>query len=124
MVIASDSSPVDWLSECLERLERLGNLQHNWDSYGASAVNELSIFLTRQLLTILACLEAVEKTVVSASPAGNVTLSWEDGQRSFDVEILPDGCFQYIYINSQDETQDDEGLTSDVEVIMERLARV
>lgn len=98
-----------WLTERVDQLRRLLELQENWDSYGAKPIDPRSVEFAILLLRSLALVEGVEAPTVTASPDGNAALCWDNGDRSLDVEILPDGIIDYSYLNDKNK----EGTTLD-----------
>lgn len=110
-VLARQQHSPEWLDEQIDQLHRLLKLQRNWDSYGAEPIDPRSVRLAKQLLRWLAQFVAIEAPTVTASPDGNAALCWDNGHRSLDVEILPDGSIEYAYLNDEDQ----EGTTLDAE---------
>ncbi len=98
-----------WLTERVDQLWGLLELQRNWDSYGAKPIDRRSVEFVILLLRSLALVEGVEAPTVTASPDGNAALCWDNGDRSLDVEILPDGNIEYSYLNDKNQ----EGTTLD-----------
>lgn len=103
----------DWLDERLEQVERLLELEANWNSYGANPIAFDSVVRAQALLLALARIEDVESPTVTASPDGNVAFCWDYDRGSLDVEVLPDGVFQFAYINESDSSRDEDGTTVD-----------
>jgi hypothetical protein len=114
VLLARRSSPPPWLEGCLARIRRLGTLRANWDSYGALPVDPSSADMAAEVLRALAMVETVEEPTVTATPAGNAALCWDDGQRSLDVEVRPDGVLEYSYLNESRAIPDEENLTDDI----------
>ena len=108
-MIARREREPDWLQERLDRINELLQLESNWDSYGAAAVDRFSVAVARSLLRQLALIETVEAPTITASPEGNVVLCWDNGGRALDVDILPNGTFTYAYMNENDAGKDREG---------------
>ncbi len=103
----------DWLDERLEQVRRLLELESNWNSYGANPIHFDSVLKARALLRALARIEEVESPTVTASPDGNVAFCWDSDRDSLDVEVLPDGVFQFAYIDESDSSKDEDGTTTD-----------
>lgn len=111
-----DSQP-PWLDVRRAQIDALADLPENWDSYGASPLSPDSISLAKAVLTALASVETVEEPTVTASPDGNVALCWDNGERSLDVEVRPDGFLDYSYLNESQSISDAEGSTSDLDIL-------
>lgn len=113
VMLAIRTTPPEWREPCLRQLDRLGELRDNWDSYGAKPIHPLSIDLAKRLLMELARVDAIESPTVSASPEGNAALCWDNGNRSLDLEIQPDGSVEYVYLNEGTPSNNREGATYD-----------
>jgi len=90
-----------WLSEVDERLHRFANLEQNWDSYGASPIDE---GLIRQALQMLLSsdLEDVPKPFVVPRKDGGINFEWDFGEKFLSLEIRKDGM-EYFFFNRKDE---------------------
>ena len=119
-VLALRSAPA-WLDERIGQLRSLLQLQDNWDSYGGRAIDRQSVEIATQLLKALAVVEGVEAPTVTASPDGNAALCWDNGRRSLDLEVMPDGRFEYVFLNDEDASKDDEGITYSADGFAELL---
>ncbi len=100
-----------WVPERADQLRRLLELQENWDSYGAKPIDPRSVEFAVRLVTSLASVEGIEAPTVTASPDGNAAFCWDDGQRSMDIEVLPDGLFEYALLSQLDSSKAEEGST-------------
>ena len=121
--IALRSEPPSWFTECVDTIKGLEQLQVNWDSYGARAVEPRSIENAVVVLCELARIETVERPTVTASPEGHAALCWDYGDRSLDVEFLPDGQIEYVFMNQKDPSKDDEGIIREIQVLANLLTR-
>lgn len=110
-ILAIRLEPSTWLDQCLRRLQQLGELPENWDSYGAERVDPISIAVGQQLLVQLARVQGVEAPIVTASPDGNVCFGWDNGNKSVDVEVFSEGEFAYTYLNERVPQHGCEGRT-------------
>ncbi len=119
-VLALRSAPA-WLDERMDHLRSLLELQDNWDSYGGRAIDRQSVEIATQLLKALAVVEGVEAPTVTASPDGNAALCWDNGRRSLDLEVMPDGRFEYVFLNEDNASKDEEGITHNADGFAELL---
>ncbi len=119
-VLALRNAPA-WLDERIGQLRSLLQLQDNWDSYGGRAIDRQSVEIATQLLKALAVIEGVEAPTVTASPDGNAALCWDNGRRSLDLEVMPDGRFEYACLNEEDASKDEEGITYSADGFAELL---
>ena len=60
VTLALRTSPPAWLHHCLEQINRLRDLQPNWDSYGAQRVESGSLTHAKALIKALASVDTVE----------------------------------------------------------------
>ncbi|MBW3598760.1 MAG: hypothetical protein KY475_15980 [Planctomycetes bacterium] len=111
-----------WLGACLGKAESLAGVGANWDSYGAAPIERQSIEHAKQLLMELARNAAIEAPAITATPSGNVGLCWDDGQRSLDVEVHPDGVLRFAYVDEQAPQRDHDGETRDGRRLSKLLA--
>lgn len=109
----------DWCEACRNHVDRLRELNQNWNSYGANPVHPSSIQIAKQLVHGFAEVTGIGCPRVGASPAGNVALSWEwqSHSRELDLEILPDGRLRYAYFDENQPIDDCEGETVDANEI-------
>lgn len=115
--------PAPWATPCLQGLNKLRRLLPNWDSYGAKPIDERSVMNAATLVVYLSRIVGIEAPIVTASPNGNAALCWDDGTRSLDVEVHPNGSFEYSWL-LEDESDEDEGITRDWEKIAHWLTRL
>ncbi len=78
----------------LDRLNELGKLQINWDSYGALPVNPNALRIARLLAQAL---ESGPPSIV-ARPDGDIVFSWSDET----FEIVCSGRGFNLWIDDQD----------------------
>ncbi len=117
VLIALRASPPPWLQGHLAQIDQMRDLRANWDSYGALPVDLDSIALAKSLLSQLAYVDTLEAPTVTASSAGNVAFCWDDGERSLDLEVRPDGILEYAYLNESQPALDEEGETCDEDAL-------
>jgi len=108
------SEPPPWLASRIAQIDRLMTLTQNWDSYGALSIDLRSIAQARSILRELSFVDSMDAPIVTAAPNGNVALCWDDGDRSLDLEFLPNGAIKFVYLNSRDKRKDQEGTTNDL----------
>ncbi len=75
----------------------------------------------KQALSVLGTVVGVESPAISATPEGFVSLSWDNGNSSMDVDFLPDGRMAYACLNAADSSRDDEGTTRELGRILALL---
>lgn len=94
---------VGWANEAKRRISELSLLEANWDSYGASPVDQASINLAIEFVTFVNQIPGVPEPRIAASPAGNVGLTWEwdDFNQELDIELDPVNGICVGYIDSR-----------------------
>jgi hypothetical protein len=97
----------DWLVETLKKLEKLSQLPHNWDSYGAQPVRPDVLGLS---VRILGSLEEEDLPVplVTAGSSGTVQLEWEVEGRGLEMEILGEGRVGYLKVHPDGRMEEGE----------------
>ena len=112
-----------WLSIVVGKLDGLALLEENWDSYGGSRVDRKSVDHAREFISYLASVQNVTEPAVGGSPDGNVGFSWDHGAWSLDVEVLPCGRYDYVYLDERDRSKDLEASARDGFEFVERLTQ-
>ncbi len=120
VLIAVRSQPAAWLRDAINRLDEMTQLKPNWDSYGAAPVDGVAIQFAYQLLRCLSRVHGIERPSITATPNGQVGLSWDDGTRSMDLDINSRGRIAYYYEGRGDERESE---TSNVSEVVELLTR-
>ena len=113
--------PPPWLKITLSKLEALGTLQENWDSYGAAPVERNSIREAQKLLMHLAMYVGVDEPAVGATPDGEAGLSWDGGPWSLDVDVTREGRYEYVFLDDRDSALSIEASTRDKDDLLIRL---
>lgn len=117
-LIAIRRSTPHWLNDSISTIRRLRNLRPNWDSYGASPINEASIRCAENMLARLSSVETISAPSISASPAGNVFFCWDALDRSLDVEVRPDGTMSFVYLDEVNPLKDKDGVVETVDTLL------
>lgn len=125
LVPASKSKPCSWLEDAIEQIRRLGDLDENWDSYGAARIQRNSI---RNALAIIeqlgGCIDLEQRPpTIDATPEGCVGLCWDIGGWALDLEIDGFGLIHFVYLDHFDESNDDDGCTQNLSQIIRYLSQ-
>jgi len=125
LALLAERNMPDWLLERIDAVRRLGNLPENWDSYGGRPVRPEAQRVAYEVIRELAKLVGVDKPLVGATSEGNVSLEWQwnDGTRTLDLEVRPDGNLHYAYMDSES-GEEREQLTTTLEPIAIWLTRI
>lgn len=110
-VYALRESKPKWLPITIDKLRSLAGLEENWDSYGAVPVDLRSIERAAELIEYLGMFVNVDEPAVGATPDGEAGLSWDGGSWSLDVDVTPDGRYEYVFIDEQDSSAEIENAT-------------
>lgn len=110
-VLALRSTPPPWLGDRSWQLADLSTLEAGWDSYGAKPVDRRSIERALEVLYSLAFVDGLGAPVVTASADGHACLVWDDGVRTLEVEVMPDGLLVYTFVCAADDSKDASGRT-------------
>ena len=113
----------EWIDERCQQISHLSELNDNWDSYGALAIDPRSIQISKQLLSLLSQVVGVEPPTITASPNGHVALCWDYNQRTLEIEIRSDAICEYAFIDEQNPVKDEEGETTNAERFAQLLTQ-
>lgn len=106
----------------LDKIEELRALKPDWDSYGALAVNRVSLERAKAFIRAIPWDEGLPEPSPTASGVGNVCFCWAEKTFSMDLEILPDGTLDYYWCPEPDDLDNDRSSsTKDVDKIVELL---
>ena len=109
-------SYANWLPTVIAELDALGDLEANWDSYGALPIDPVSIEYAARLANLLAERKGIREPAVGATPDGHAGLSWDGGSWSLDVDVTPDGLWEYVIFVKG--ARDIEGSTDDPSIFV------
>lgn len=109
-VLAMRDSPAEWLAEALAKVQLLLTLPPNWDAEGASAIAPRSIAQAFSLLDALGRFVGVDRPTVTASRDGLAALCWDNGDRSLDLKIHPDGSAEFVLLSDDTADRDEVGV--------------
>jgi hypothetical protein len=90
-----------WFSEVDDRLHSFSQLADNWDSYGASPIDES---LIRQAIQLLKAsnLDDFPKPFVVPRKDGGINFEWDIGEKFLSLEIRKGGM-EYFFFDRKDE---------------------
>jgi hypothetical protein len=109
-----------WLKEVFDRLNELGTLGANWDSYASDAVTVASIRSAKTLLSNLQ-LERLPKPHVSAAPGGGVGFHWRVARYDLEIEVNGDSGMSFLKTDLANPALNDEGEIASFKVTQEIL---
>jgi len=92
----------NWFSEVDDRLHAFSQLNDNWDSYGASYIDEDLIEQASEFLFSSNLDNNVPKPFVVPRKDGGINFEWDLGEKFLSLEIRKDGM-EYFFFNRKDE---------------------
>jgi len=106
---ALDLSAVDaqWVVEAARKLEALGHLRANWDSYGGKPLNQGIKKFTVQVLKSLRNEDLPIPAVVLGS-GGTIQLEWHVKQKELEVELRDDNTIEFMKVLQNGDTTEGE----------------
>lgn len=111
--------PPAWLESTVGAIAALGNLDTNWDSYGARPVEVESMINALEALSWALTANSREPAVVPGK-RGNVQLEWRDGGSTLDIAASKDGSRAY-YNNDDTGEEWETYLAQDPDKVMAAL---
>lgn len=92
---------VNWLSECIHRLESLRKLQKNWNSYDSEPPNSTALYWGRVVIEILTSIN-FPPLHISASAEEGINISFICDEKYADIECLNTGEILAVNSNRRD----------------------
>ncbi len=86
-----------WRVKALKKLDEIGRLQENWDSYGGLPLKPEVREAAIRLLHKIGATELPVPGVVLGS-AGTVQFEWQANGRELEVEVLADGRIGFLKV--------------------------
>lgn len=77
----------DWFYDVLIKLRRIGQLEENWDSYGAPAIKSSIVVSTLQILNSLMRKNIPIPEMVPTSNGG-IQLEWHTNSVNFEITVI------------------------------------
>lgn len=99
----------DWLLEVAVNIDEVMLLPENWNSYGAAAIDGHSGSNAKILCERLSERSVRTAPRVSASADGNLVLCWYFDNLSLEIEVMPDGTFDYMSLDELNDENDRDG---------------
>lgn len=95
-------------TDLLDRLDGLLGLPENWDSYGASRIENAAVATAKKLLIALEV--ELESEPEGGAPCflgpvsdGGIQLEWQSANRLLEVTVGPDGGLRYLIDSGRNE---------------------
>lgn len=103
----------DTYIQCLQAVDRLRELPHNWDSYGSRKADLKSIKGAKGLLFDLNKIPGFRRPDICLGESGFVELLWywEGYEYELSVVVTPDGIAEYAYLGADGECEGEVALS-------------
>lgn len=88
-----------WRGTVARRIREIGQLEANWDTYGSPSPYEAAgyaLSFVDQIGTLLR--QLLPRPQVSPTAGGGVGLTWVEGVRELDIEVLPGGQLEFVRV--------------------------
>jgi hypothetical protein len=88
----------------LEQLDAMRNLQPNWDGYNADPPSHAVLDVAKDFVRLLTAFRGAAPSgdiEVYPGRAGGVQVSWEDVRTRHELDIEPDGTWDFLHIDKQ-----------------------
>lgn len=99
----------NWLHGVAANIDEVMLLPENWNSYGAAAIDSHSGRNAKILCRLLAERMVHPAPQISASADGNLVFCWYSGSLSLELEVMPDGIFEYMSLDEMNDENDRDG---------------
>jgi hypothetical protein len=119
--LALDADTAPWVFETAKKLERLGQLPQNWDSYGGFRLSDGAKLMTLDALGWLRKQDLPVPAVVLGS-AGTVHLEWRSHGKKLEIGFDDENTIEYLKVEASGVWEEDENVNTDVQEKLESLA--
>lgn len=99
-----DTSP--WVREALTQLDRIKDLDDNWDGYGSPRIGQETLAFARKLIVSVG-FESLSAPHVSPASGDALGFHWRVGNRELELTVHPDGKVEFLKVLDQDLERDD-----------------
>ncbi len=86
----------------VEQLDAMRNLRANWDGYNADPPSPEVLEVAKEFVRLLTAFRGTRSTDdirVHPGRAGGVQVSWEDARAEHELDIEPDGTWDFLHID-------------------------
>lgn len=108
----SRSSPLSdnsWFDHAVRELRDLQALRADWDGYGSPSVQIAALASAAIVAALGTTYHVLPAPTIVPVTGGGVQFSWANGERELELEILPDGSLQYLFID-EDGVEEEAGI--------------
>ena len=123
VALVFSEAPPPWCDGLLARISELGDLQENWDSYGARSVDPHCAVATVRLLLSL-CDPHKPKPAIVPTSRGGIQLEWHRAGADLEIEIESPAKFHVFFEDEQTGDETEVTLTDDLLPLVPLLERL
>lgn len=109
LALSFDASTPTWVIEAARKLDALGSLGRNWDSYGGLPISPGARAITFDALGWLKNQDLPVPAVVLGS-SGTVHLEWRSNGKKLELGFGENGMSEYLKVDRHGTAEDDEDM--------------
>ena len=90
------------MATLIEQLDAMKTLQANWDGYNADPPNPAVLDVAKEFVRLLTTFRGsapLDDIRVHPGRAGGVQVSWDDARAAHELDIEPDGTWDFLHID-------------------------
>ena len=122
VIVRVQSDPTGWVSRAIIKLNRLSELQANWDSYGAKPIDRNAVLMALNLIGAIHDPHTPEPTIVPLA-SGGIQFEWHTPQKDLEVSLSPNGQASIYFERTGKPSTTSEGNISDLLGQIQSLVR-
>ena len=112
------------VASLIEEFNRIARLPHDWNSYGASPVDQNTLKYAFGVLLELDCLTPAKRPQISATVNGGVAFDWHRRKRGLELEILAPYRMSYFFYDEETEAEEERTIGGDTDLLAELVRRI
>lgn len=109
VILPSEASK--WQIDAVRSVVEISELQHNWDTYGGPPPSLEAVKASKKLIWGIR-LDGPTLPNIVPSVGGGIQFEWSSAFRELELEVLPDGSFEYLRVEEGNILDDGPILTS------------
>lgn len=104
----------NWQVVALNKIQTLECLPFNWNSYGSIPPTQAVLHLARLLLLSFLSDRDMPDPDLSPVPGGGIQIEWHKEGRELELEIFPDGHFEFLRVEHDEILEEDSASLSKI----------
>ena len=101
----------EWLDKSIENLEKLKDLEPNWNSYDSVSIDHDLIFRAKTLLESVS-ISGIPEPFVAPVSSGGINFEWDMPLRYLSIKIRPEGV-RFFCVKKDKNEEKEKGLVED-----------